>query len=795
MPERPHGLVCPSVAHRRQDVYVASGPRGRQALIARAALYLAVAYITLTTSDIDVARVPLKLFVVAFALIGWLTVHRPWSRARGSYRFAAPVLVGGILIPIVWFALALLLHHRHDPAQAANTSYAIQQASRFVYLLLYFPILDEVRRCAAIAGADPDRLLRIHRVWLWPTLVLCGITLLFFLGHALLGLDYGGGNVGPFQGEIAVESTGAFRVYLIDDVMLIPAMALLLGSARRGRLGGFGLGVAFALLSTAYLSHTRGIWLGMIVTAVVMLLLSGARLPLSRRAGAVAGLLTCAFLVAFVVNADPSVSQRAVSLVTQRHELSTSYRLTEAPQLLHGFRRHVVLGSGLGATLPSGYRRSTAEPWSFELSYLQLLFQLGVVGMLFLLALPVWALYRGLRALTRADPDRRVVIAAGIGGIAGFLFTSAGNPYLMTSVGMLALAVLLAMTEQAMAPASVLPETAIATAFPSPLRNLPMFDRLAALRPPRPTAIVCIMALIGVLGVAEFARARRTTSAAPSTDTHQVASIASATRRVLRLPSSYLRDGSAQLVSGGEQASGSGMWSLTVARGTIRASRWRLGSGRILTGPAVPAGPQPRGESPRFGLVSLGAAHPDVLGVMTSLKSHIHVELRDLAHAGRVLVAGTTPALPLALHEHRDVGLATWTGTTPDLIVVDRSTIAPVMRVRVFSSTSGFRDMLLDVVVPKGPFPVDDFSLLVGPVNSSTADLMLVSRGSTSSLHTEVHVLLGPQAFQTYGEQSPVNLPENLLFTMTFLLGHEDGLAVLYAVDRAAGVLDVVQLG
>ncbi len=771
---------------------VASGPRGRQALIACAALYLAVAYITLTTSDIDVARVPLKLFVVAFALIGWLTVHRPWSRPRQSYGFAAPVLVGGILIPIVWFALALLLHHRHDPAQVNNTSYAVQQASRFVYLLLYFPILDEVRRCAAIAEAGPDRLLRIHRVWLWPTLVLCGITLLFFLGHALLGIDYGGGNVGPFQGAIAVETTGAFRVYLIDDVMLIPAVALLLGSARSGRIGNLGLGVTFALLSTAYLSHTRGIWLGMIVAAAVMLLLSGARLPLSRRTRVVAGLLACVFLAAFVINADPNVSHGAVSLVTQRNELSTSYRLEQAPQLLRGFRRHVVLGSGLGATLPSGFRRSQPEPWSFELSYLQLLFQLGVVGIILLLAAPVWALYRGIRSLARADSDHRVVIAAAIGGIAGFLFTSGGNPYLMTSVGMLALAVLLAMTEQAIAPTSIIAETA-GVVLPSPVQNT--FDRLAALRPRRPRGIVCIVALVGVLGVAEFARSRRTTSTVPSTGTHQVASIVSATRHVFRLPASYLSAGSAQLVSDDGQVVDSSLWSLTFAKGALLASQWRLSDGVILPDPAVSVGPRPRGENAHFDVVSLSAAHPDVLGVMASRKSRIHVELRDLAHAGRTLVEGTTPALPLAPDEHRDVGLATWTGTTPDLIVVNRSATAPVMHVQVFSAESGFHDMLLDVVVPKGPFPADDFSLLVGPVNSSTADLMLVTRGSTSSSHTEVHVLLGPQAFQTYGEQSPVNLPENLPFTTTFLLGHESGLAVLYAVDRAAGVLEVVQLG
>jgi O-Antigen ligase len=787
------------VANRRQDVSVVGGASDRQALSARVGLYLAVAYITLTTSDVDIARVPLKLFVVAFALIGWLWVRRPWIRPREPYAFAAPVLAGGILIPLVWFALALLLHHRHDPAQPANTSYAVQQASRFVYLLLYFPILDEVRRCASIAKAGPDRLLRIHRVWLWPTLLLCGITLLFFLGHALLGLDYSGGNVGPFQGEIALEPTGTFRVYLIDDVMLIPAMALLLGSARRGRLGNLGLGITFALLSTAYLSHTRGIWLGMIVAAAVMLLLSSVRLPLSRRARGVAGLLACVALVAFVVNADPSVSHRAVSLVTSQNELSTSYRLEQGPQLLRGFRRHVALGSGLGATLPSGFRRNQSEPWSFELSYLQLLFQLGVIGILILLLAPAWALYRGVRSLACVDRDHRIAIAAAVGGIAGFLFTSGGNPYLMTSVGMLALAVLLAMVEQAMAITPVLPDTVGLTfSTPQMLQKVPVLDKLAHVRPRRPAAIFCIVALIGVLSVAEFGRSRRaarSTGVQGVASTEKAASIASATRHMFRLPSNYLRDPSAQLVSDDAPASDSALWSLTFAKGALFASRWRLSAGRILTDPSVPAGPRPPGRVLGLGVVSLGVTHPDVLGIMTNLNSRIHVELRDLTHAGRTLVAGTTPALPLASHEHRDVGLSGWAGTTPDLIVVDRSATAPVMRVQVFSAESDFHDELLDVVVPKGPFSVADFSLLIGPVNSPTADLMLVSRGSTSSSHTEVHVLLGPQAFQTFGEQSPVNLPAVSSLTTMFLLGREDGLAVLYAVDRAAGVLNVVQLG
>jgi hypothetical protein len=770
--------------------------QGPLALLARAGLYVAVAYIVLTTSDLDVGQVPLKLFVVALALAGWWTTVRPWSRPRRSYALAIPVLIVGILIPIAWFALAFALHHRHDPAQTANTSYSIQQASRFLYLLLYFPILDEIRRCAEIIPACSDRLLRIHGVWLWPTLALCGITLLFFLGHVLLGLDYGGGNLGPFQGRIGVESTDTFRAYLIDDVMLIPAMALLFGSLRSDGLGMLGRGTAFALLATAYLSHTRGIWLGMIIAAAVMLLLSKARLPLSRAERVVAGLLVFMFLATFLVNADPSASHRAVSFVTQRNELSTSYRLEQAPQLLRGFRRHVVLGSGLGATLPSGFQRNKSEPWSFELSYLQLLFQLGVVGIALLLTIPAWALYRGIRSLADADPERRVVLTAAIGGIFGFLFTSGGNPYLMTSVGMLAMAVLLVMAEHAMAPSVVPAETMGATVVPSRLRNSRAIAGLLALRSYRPAAIVCVVIVIVALGIAEFGRSRRSTQVSTqSTAVHKLPPADTATRRTLQLPSSY-RDGSAQLVSDSENAghAGSTLWSLSLGKGELRASRWNLSSGQVLAGPATPVGPRPRGVNPHFCIASLSKAHPEVLGVITSLKSHIHVELRDLAHAGRALLAGTTPALPIGPNEHRDVGLATWTGKNPDIIVVDRSPTAPLMRVQIFSSTSGFRDMLLDVVVPRGPFSARDFAVLLGAVNSSSADLTLVSRRPTRTSHVEVHVLLGPQAFQTYGEQSPVNLPDNLPMTTIFLLGRENKLPVLYAIDRASGTLDVVQL-
>jgi hypothetical protein len=202
----------------------------------------------------------------------------------------------------------------------------------------------------------------------------------------------------------------------------------------------------------------------------------------------------------------------------------------------------------------------------------------------------------------------------------------------------------------------------------------------------------------------------------------------------------------------------------------------------------------PRASSVRFGIVGVGAAHPELLGVMTNVGSRLHVELRDISNRGRSLTAGDTPPLQLLPGYHRDIGLASWSGATPDLIVVDRSNIAPVMRVRVFSASTAFRQPVLDVLVGKAAFPATAFSVLIGSVSSPGADLTLVSRTPTATAHTEVHVLLGSDAFQEYIEPSPVNLRAAVPFTIPFLLTHDGVKPVIAVINRAAGVLEIVNI-
>jgi len=53
-------------------------------------------------------------------------------------------------------------------------------------------------------------------------------------------------------------------------------------------------------------------------------------------------------------------------------------RTIQGIYLLEGFARSPVLGSGFGAY--AGYLRSAARPWTYELTYYQMLFNIGLVG-------------------------------------------------------------------------------------------------------------------------------------------------------------------------------------------------------------------------------------------------------------------------------------------------------------------------------------------------------------------------------------------------------------------------------
>lgn len=410
--------------------------------LVRGLFFLSVAYVSLSTADIVVAGIPLKLVVVGTFLVVWTVSVSAWRDWHARFPLAIPVLTIGLLIPLAWFLVALVLHRSHDQSQGSGLHLPLQEASRFVYVLLYFPLV------AQMTSSESDE--PSHLYWLLPVFALCVITWGLYVADGLFGATYGyTGQGGPFSGTILVDSSGTFRCFLVNDVLLVPSLVVLLARMRRaGPSLKMLLGVAL-LLSCAFFAHTRGIWLGLSVAVALMAAVSWtASRPQSVRR-VVGVLISGGLFAALIVSAAPNIAPHLVGSVTKAHELSTSERIDEASQLWRGIRHHLLLGTGLGATLPSGFTLDPAAPWAFELTYLELWYHTGIIGLVLLLTAPVMAMQRLVARLPHLHGGQRELAVGALGGLVGLMIAVAGNPYLVTSVGMFALALLLALTTTA----------------------------------------------------------------------------------------------------------------------------------------------------------------------------------------------------------------------------------------------------------------------------------------------------------------------------------------------------------
>jgi hypothetical protein len=109
-----------------------------------------------------------------------------------------------------------------------------------------------------------------------------------------------------------------------------------------------------------------------------------------------------------------------VDMIFGAHSLGNVERYTQARELWNDV---VWSGHGLGAPVRSGYSRSVAYPYGFELSFLNVVHKFGVFSILYFAFLS----YCGFRIVTSPVPT--VERAAAL-GLFGYIFVSIGNPVL-----------------------------------------------------------------------------------------------------------------------------------------------------------------------------------------------------------------------------------------------------------------------------------------------------------------------------------------------------------------------------
>jgi O-antigen ligase len=388
-------------------------------------LALVLAYITLVTDDAYVARIPLKLFMVAGVIaVWWWQVGK--ARSLDDYDFALPVLLVALAVPAIWSAISALHSYLGDDAGLHNFSWTAQEASRFVYLLLYFPLIDSRRLLGGAAAS----------LWLGAILLLCFATVAIFFAHYLTGSPVNQQSFLFFKGVFS-EETGGFRVFIGNQILFVVAGAYLTADLAAYGASRLRWGALALLLAGFYTAHTRGLWLAIsaVCAGVLLVLFWREMQPRWQRhlLGGIWGLAVVAVLVGVAILSG------LVARPSFLDDTSAGSRVQQAPKLWNAYRANPILGDGLGAVIKPHFVRDPAAPWSYELTYFQILFQMGVVGLIALLVLPLRACWVGLKRCAAAVLQPAPL--AGVMAILGILIASATNPYLMSSFGMLGVAI------------------------------------------------------------------------------------------------------------------------------------------------------------------------------------------------------------------------------------------------------------------------------------------------------------------------------------------------------------------
>jgi len=144
----------------------------------------------------------------------------------------------------------------------------------------------------------------------------------------------------------------------------------------------------------------------------------------------------CTIALSFVISFMHEVSLKQIF-----HELALSFdfsattasdsaneRRIQFFALLHGWYENPIFGAGLGASA-YGSIRSESMPWAYELSYLALLFQAGVVGLLTYATGITWIYWMGIRIIREGSILGRMMLPILV-GLSSFLIANATNPYL-----------------------------------------------------------------------------------------------------------------------------------------------------------------------------------------------------------------------------------------------------------------------------------------------------------------------------------------------------------------------------
>jgi len=185
-------------------------------------------------------------------------------------------------------------------------------------------------------------------------------------------------------------------------------------------------------LIVCIVSGRRAFWLIALISPFIIYLLffiSGQQLKFKNLLKALIISGSLFFLVILFLKMDlKALGQLFISAFDLYDTGVVSVRHEQFWDLLYFWTQHPLLGYGLGASI-GHLIRSNAMTWTYELSYMSLLFHTGIIGTTIYTLSVLWIFFAGIQT-TKRYPESSVIILPLLCGLAGFLIINATNPYL-----------------------------------------------------------------------------------------------------------------------------------------------------------------------------------------------------------------------------------------------------------------------------------------------------------------------------------------------------------------------------
>jgi len=167
---------------------------------------------------------------------------------------------------------------------------------------------------------------------------------------------------------------------------------------------------------------------------------------------------------------------------------------------------------------------------------------------------------------------------------------------------------------------------------------------------------------------------------------------------------------------------------------------------------------------------------------------------------GRPLLKSRVP-VPHQRSDRREFFVARWTGSRPDLFVLDRNVNRRHpqshrrWKIRVYSGETGFKQLAFETSLKKRlsrQFSQGDFWIEVGNRRQPKASVVLMTKGETGTGQTEVHVLSGHSGFRRFTLESGTELKDRIGLHRRFIFESERRGGTVYLVRNQGGHLSLV---